>query len=140
MLNLLSGLAAFAVLAACCALALRLYRRGRPGTAALALAAAGLVLRAYAGADLFLHPWDERYHALVAKHLAAHPLLPTLYDRALLPYDYRNWRANGVWLHKPPLALWLMAASLRLCGVNDWTLRLPSVLLSTLAILLTYDL
>jgi 4-amino-4-deoxy-L-arabinose transferase len=140
MLNLSLGLAAFAVLLACCALSLRLYRRGRPGAAALVLAAAGLLLRSYAGADLFLHPWDERYHALVAKHLAVHPLVPTLYDRPLLPFDVRNWRANHVWLHKPPLALWLMAASLRLFGASDLAVRLPSLLLSALAILLTYDL
>jgi 4-amino-4-deoxy-L-arabinose transferase len=139
MLNLILGLAVFAVLLGCCALALRLYRRGRPGAAALVLASAGLLLRAYAGADAFLHPWDERYHALVAKHLASHPLLPTLYDQALLPFDLRNWRANHVWLHKPPLALWLMAGSLRLFGVHDWAVRLPSVLLSGTAILLTYD-
>jgi len=140
MLNLALGLAVFAVLLAGCALAFSLYRRGRPGAAALVLMAAGLLLRLYAGADLFLHPWDERYHALVAKHMAEHPLRPTLYEQPLLPFDLRNWRANHVWLHKPPLALWLMAASLRLFGVNDWALRLPSLLLSALSILLTYDL
>jgi 4-amino-4-deoxy-L-arabinose transferase-like glycosyltransferase len=140
MLNLAAGLAVFGVLFAASALALGLYRRGRPGAAALVLAAAGLLLRLYAGADLFLHPWDERYHALVAKHLADHPLRPTLYEQPLLPYDLRNWRANHVWLHKPPLALWLMAASVRLFGANDWAVRLPSLLLSALSILLTYDL
>jgi len=140
MLNLALGLAAFAVLFLCGALALGLYRRGRPGAAALVLMAAGLLLRVYAGADLFLHPCDERYHALVAKHLVEHPLRPTLYEQPLLPFDLRNWRANHVWLHKPPLALWLMAASLRVFGVNDWALRLPSVLLAALSILLTYDL
>jgi 4-amino-4-deoxy-L-arabinose transferase-like glycosyltransferase len=140
MLNLVLGLAVFAALFASGALAFHLYRRGRPGVAALVLAAAGLLLRLYAGADLFLHPWDERYHALVAKHLAIHPWLPTLYDQPLLPYDFRNWRANQVWLHKPPLALWLMAASVRLFGSGDWAVRLPSVLLSALSILLTYDL
>jgi 4-amino-4-deoxy-L-arabinose transferase len=140
MLNLALGLVVFAVLLAGCALAVHLYRRGRPGAAALVLMAAGLLLRVYAGADLFLHPWDERYHALVARHMAVHPLRPTLYEQPLLPFDLRNWRANHVWLHKPPLALWLMAASLRVFGVSDWALRLPSVLLSALSILLTYDL
>ena len=100
--------------------------------------AAGLVLRMYAGCDLFLHTWDERYHALVAKHLIQHPLLPTLYDRPLLPYDYRDWRSNHVWLHKPPLALWMMAGSMRLLGVDEIAMRLPSLMLSALAILLTY--
>jgi 4-amino-4-deoxy-L-arabinose transferase-like glycosyltransferase len=140
MLNLSLGLAVFAILFAAGALAFRLYRRGRPGAAALVLMTAGLLLRLYAGADLFLHPWDERYHALVAKHMADHPLRPTLYEQPLLPYDLRNWRANHVWLHKPPLALWLMAASIRLFGAGDPAVRLPSVLLSALSILLTYDL
>ncbi len=92
----------------------------------------------YAGCDLFLHTWDERYHALVAKHLVEHPLLPTLYDHPLLPYDYRDWRHNHIWLHKPPLALWLMAAAMRLLGTDEIAMRLPSLLLSTLAIFLTY--
>jgi hypothetical protein len=92
----------------------------------------------YAGCDLFLHTWDERYHALVAKHLALHPLVPTLYDHPLLPYDYRDWRANHVWLHKPPLALWLMAASMRLLGVDELAMRLPSLILAALGIFLTW--
>ena len=100
--------------------------------------AAGLVLRLYAGGDLFLHTWDERYHALVAKHLLAHPLVPTLYDHPVLPYDYRNWRANHVWLHKPPLALWMMAAGMRLLGVDEIAMRVPSLALSTAAIFLTF--
>jgi|GEM_PF-2475173 len=29
--------------------------------------------------DSYLHEWDERYHALVAKNLLLHPLKPTLY-------------------------------------------------------------
>jgi 4-amino-4-deoxy-L-arabinose transferase-like glycosyltransferase len=100
--------------------------------------AAGLLLRMYAGADLFLHTWDERYHALVAKHLIEHPIVPTLYDHPVLPYDYRDWRSNHVWLHKPPLALWLMAAGMRLLGPDEIAMRLPSLLLSALAIFLTY--
>jgi 4-amino-4-deoxy-L-arabinose transferase-like glycosyltransferase len=118
--------------------ALRAGRQGRTAAAAAAIVAAGLVLRLYAGCDLFLHAWDERFHALVAKHLMAHPLLPTLYEHPMLAYDYRNWRANHVWLHKPPLALWLMAASLRVLGVDEIALRLPSLLLSTVAVFMTF--
>ena len=132
------GLAALAAAGALFFSAFRSYRRGRPQAAAVAIVAAGLVLRMYAGSDLFLHTWDERYHALVAKHLAVHPLVPTLYDHPLLPYDYRDWRANHVWLHKPPLALWLMAASMRLLGVDEIAMRLPSLLLSALGIFLTW--
>jgi hypothetical protein len=137
-LNLVWGLAALAAAGLLFGYAWRAWRRGRPETAAAAIVAAGLVLRMYAGCDLFLHTWDERYHALVAKHLVEHPLVPTLYDHPVLPYDYRDWRANHVWLHKPPLALWLMAAGMRLLGPDEIAMRLPSLLLSALAILLTY--
>ncbi len=136
-LNLAWGLAALAAAALLLCLAFRLHRRGRPLAAALAVAGAGLALRLFAGCDLFLHAWDERFHALVAKHLAEHPLLPTLYEHPVLAFDYRNWRGNHVWLHKPPLALWLMAASLRVLGADEIALRLPSIMLSTLAVFLT---
>ncbi|HEY6321231.1 MAG TPA: glycosyltransferase family 39 protein [Thermoanaerobaculia bacterium] len=137
-LNLVWGLAALAAAGLLFGYAWRAWRRGRPEAAAAAIVAAGLVLRMYAGCDLFLHTWDERYHALVAKHLVEHPLVPALYDHPVLPYDYRDWRSNHVWLHKPPLALWLMAAGMRLLGPDEIAMRLPSLLLSALAILLTY--
>lgn len=99
---------------------------------------AGFSLRLFAGADLFLHEWDERYHALVAKNLIKHPLTPTLYDDPVLDYDYKDWMRNNVWLHKQPLALWLMALSMKLFGINEIALRLPSITLSTTAIFFTY--
>jgi 4-amino-4-deoxy-L-arabinose transferase len=98
----------------------------------------GFLLRLYTAFDFYLHDWDERFHALVAKHLLQHPLIPTLYDRPLLPYDYRDWSANHVWLHKQPLPLWAMAASMKLLGINEIALRLPSVFLSTIGIGLTF--
>ncbi|MEA2711311.1 MAG: hypothetical protein QOF78_3912, partial [Phycisphaerales bacterium] len=45
---------------------------------------------------------------------------------------------NHVWLHKPIVPLWQMAASMALFGVNTLALRLPSVLLATAAVWLTY--
>ncbi len=137
-MNALWGGVALAAAALLLAAAWRLHRRGRSVAAAVAITGAGLVLRLYAGSDLFLHAWDERFHALVAKHLAEHPLRPTLYEHPVLPYDYRDWRANHVWLHKPPLALWLMAAAIRLLGTGELAMRLPSLALSTLAVFLTY--
>ena len=116
----------------------RLARRHRFHTAAVTIALAALCIRAYAGADLALHPWDERYHALVAKNLIANPLVPTLVADPVLDYDYRNWGSNHVWLHKPPLALWMQAASMRMFGVGEWPMRLPSLLFSTAAVLATY--
>ena len=99
---------------------------------------AALLIRADAIAQFSLHPWDERFHALVAKNLIAHPLMPTLYRDAPLPYDYRDWMANHVWLHKPPGALWPMAASMAIFGVNEIALRLPSLIFSTLSVWLTF--
>ena len=99
--------------------------------AALTIALAAVLIRAYAGADLALHPWDERYHALVAKNLIANPLVPTLRLDPVLDYDFRNWESNHVWLHKPPLALWMQAASMRVFGVSEWPMRFPSLLVST---------
>ena len=100
----------------------------------------GFILRFYTSMDLYLHDWDEKFHALVAKNLMDHPLRPTLYDNPVLPYDYREWGGNHVWLHKQPMALWAMAGSMRIFGVNEIALRLPSILLSTIGILLTYSL
>jgi 4-amino-4-deoxy-L-arabinose transferase len=118
----------------------RLAGRQRFHAAAWAIALGALLVRGYAGADLALHPWDERYHALVAKNLIAHPLTPTLRVDPILEYDYRNWASNHVWLHKPPLALWMQAASMRVFGVHEWPMRLPSLLFSTGAVLATYAL
>ena len=119
-------------------IAYRLGTRHRFHSAALAIAIAALIIRAYAGADLALHPWDERYHALVAKNLITNPLVPMLRADPVLEYDFTNWESNHIWLHKPPLALWMQAASMRLFGVSEWPLRLPSVLFSTAAVLVTY--
>ncbi|MBD79313.1 MAG: hypothetical protein CL840_10360 [Crocinitomicaceae bacterium] len=97
----------------------------------------GLLMRIFTSLDPFLHEWDERYHALVAKNLTKHPLLPTFYDVPILEQDLL-WVGGHVWLHKQPLTLWLIAGSLELFGVSDFAVRLPSILLSTAMIVLTY--
>jgi len=99
---------------------------------------AGLALRLYLGADLYLHPWDERYHALVAKHLMDHPFRPMLYDNPVLPYDYRGWASNHIWLHKQPLPLWLLAGSMQVFGVHEWAVRVPGILLTAVGIWLMF--
>lgn len=98
----------------------------------------GLALRLFTATDPFLHEWDERYHALVAKNTVDNPLKPTLYKTPLLEYDYKSWVGNHVWLHKQPFPIWIMACSISIFGNNIWGLRLPSVLLSVLAIWLTF--
>jgi 4-amino-4-deoxy-L-arabinose transferase-like glycosyltransferase len=116
----------------------RLARAGRDTRALVLVLAASLLFRAFAAGDLYLHEWDERYHALVAKHLMQDPLRPTLYADPVLDYNYRNWTGNHVWLHKPPLALWLMAFAMKLGGVNELAARVPNVALSTFGVYLTF--
>ena len=95
------------------------------------LTAGGLCLGLFAaGLDPFLNSWDERFHALVAKHMMNAPFRPMLICDPVLPYDYRNWTANHIWVHKPPLFLWQIALTFKLLGVSEFSLRLPSALMT----------
>ena len=105
---------------------------------AIAIFLTAAALRLYAVSGETIHDWDEAYHALVARNLAAHPLEPTLYDDAALPHDDNTWTRSRVFLNKPPLALWTMAASIRLLGPTVFAMRLPSALLDLLGVLLTF--
>lgn len=86
----------------------------------------------------FLHEWDERYHALVAKNLLKHPFTPTLYDAPLFPYDFKEWAFNHIWLSKPILPLWMMSLSLNYWDLSVFAVRFPSILFSTGSVYLTY--
>ncbi len=81
---------------------------------------------------------DESCHAVVSKNLLKHPLKPTLIDTPYLYYFEEVWGQNHVWLHKPTLPLWQSALSMWLLGINSFAFRLPSAILSTLAVWLTY--
>ncbi len=116
----------------------RWYRRHQEQRLMAGLMLLALVWRVYGAMDPLLHCWDERYHALVARHLMDAPLAPRLYQAPVLPYDYRNWTANEVWLHKQPFALWMMAGSLSLLGIGTFVLRVPSLLASVGSVWLTY--
>ena len=98
----------------------------------------GGILRVWSMLDPFLHQWDERYHALVAKNMLLNPILPLLYKNTPLPYDYKMWVMNHIWLHKPPLTLWLISLSFYFFGANEWAVRCPSLLLSVAGIYLTF--
>lgn len=91
-----------------------------------------------ANLDHFLIIWDEQYHALVAKNLLSNPLKPTLYSNPLLEYDYKYWPGNHIWLHKQPLFLWQIAASLKLFGFNELAVRIPSIILHAIAAILIF--
>lgn len=111
--------------------------RTRPAVILLLLGALGMRIWA-ALLDPFLNPWDEQFHALIAKHMMAHPFMPMLYTDPVLPYNIADWDHNHVWLHKQPLYLWQIALSFKLFGLNEFALRLPSVLLSAAATFCIY--
>jgi 4-amino-4-deoxy-L-arabinose transferase-like glycosyltransferase len=114
------------------------YKSIRNEILAFATLLLGFSIRVLMMADPFLHPWDERYHALVAKNLTHNLLEPRLYYKTLLPFNPENWTQGGIWLHKQPFTLWLMSISVELFGISEISIRLPSLLLSTLGVWLTY--
>ncbi len=113
-------------------------RRGRSGLALGLVLLTAAILRANLAWHAWLGAWDERYHALVARHLMEHPLLPTLVERPLVDVGPGRWTQSHVWLHKPPLALWLMAAAMGVLGPSELALRVPSLALGTAAVGCTY--
>ena len=88
--------------------------------------------------DPFLHSWDERFHALVAKNMMDYPFRPTLWPNPVLEYDYKSWCCNYIWLHKQPFFLWQMAMSMKLFGVSIFALRLPSMLMGAFLLIPVY--
>ncbi|MBS1585381.1 MAG: glycosyltransferase family 39 protein [Bacteroidetes bacterium] len=119
--------------------AFRSMARNKEAMAIMLLMACGLALRIYTASDLYLHAWDERYHALVAKNMLKHFFLPTLYDNSVLATDYHYWTLGHVWLHKQPVPLWLIAISLKVFGVNAIAVRIPSIIMTTIGIKLMFD-
>ncbi|MEQ1917978.1 MAG: glycosyltransferase family 39 protein, partial [Elusimicrobiota bacterium] len=116
-------------------------RSSSPQATALILAllmAFGFFLRFRAADHDYISSWDEAYHALVAKNLTRHPLKPTLYEETVIPTNNLGWTTAHIWLHKPPLPLWLMAGGIAAFGENELSFRLPSVFLDTIVILLVY--
>lgn len=121
-----------------CGLAFYFYHKNRITASLTCILFLGFFLRVFCSLDPYLHEWDERFHALVAKNLIEDPLKPTLYKTPLLEYNYQEWISNHVWLHKQPLPLWSIALSLKTFGVNEFAVRIPSIILSTLCILFTF--
>ena len=83
--------------------------------------------------------WDEGFHAVVARNLTKHPLKFTLYDQPWLPYDYKGWGENHIWLHKPPVAMWTIWLSHLIFGINTFALRLPSAISLVVTTWLTFQ-
>jgi 4-amino-4-deoxy-L-arabinose transferase len=113
------------------------YKKYNPAIAFLCLGS--FLLFSYAALlDPFLNIWDERFHALVAKNLLQHPLMPTLYDDPVISMQYDRWDRAIIWLHKQPFFLWQISLCYKLFGTSEFTTRLPSVLLGSALILISY--
>ncbi len=123
----------------CGMLSLYFYNSGRTRFALLSLFISALLIRLVAiDLDPFLHPWDERFHALVAKNMIDHPFLPTLVEDPVFSYDYQNWPTAHVWLHKQPLFMWQMAASMWIFGESVFAARLPSAIMGAIMVFFVY--
>ena len=73
-----------------------------------------------------LYDWDEAWYGQVVKELLATGDWITL-----------QWR-GAPFFDKPPLAIWVMAASAQAFGLNETALRLPSAIASVLTVLVLY--
>lgn len=101
---------------------------------------AGFIIRLYmAQVDPFLHIWDERFHALVARNMMEHPFMPMLRTDPILPADPTSWTQGHIWLHKQPLFMWQMALSMKVFGATECAMRYPSVIMGTLMIPMVYS-
>jgi 4-amino-4-deoxy-L-arabinose transferase-like glycosyltransferase len=110
-------------------------------TAIILLSLSAFLLRLFmAAVDPFLQDWDERFHALVAKNMMEQPFKPMLRVYPIMDYDYTSWCCNHIWVHKQPLFLWQMAASMKIFGVHEIAMRLPSVILGALMVFMIYQL
>lgn len=116
-----------------------LFRKQKTKASLILLFFASLCIACFiALLDPYLHVWDEQYHALVAKNMMDNIFYPLLYKYPILDFDYKLWTDNHIWLHKQPLFLWQMAISMKIFGVNEFTVRLPSVILHAIIPLFVY--
>ena len=138
MINVQFGILLMSFIVFCLFGILWTYKRGLINWCVLIIILIGFSSRLYLSLDQKIHGWDERYHALVAKNMIDNPLKPTLYKTPLLPYDYKSWTSNHIWLHKQPFPLWCIGLSIAVLGSTELAVRLPSILLSSLVIFVTF--
>lgn len=113
--------------------------RGKDKAALLIMIGAALVMRLFfALLDPYLNQWDESIHAVVAKNMMSDPFKPMLYREKAMVLPWGDWTAKHIWLHKQPFFLWLMAGSMKVLGVNVFSVRMPAVLLSTALVYFTH--
>jgi len=89
--------------------------------------------------DNYLHPWDERYHAVVALNAMDDPFHLKLMPEKLIdwwPYDV--WYASYTWLHKQPLFTWQMTIGMKVFGTSLQGMRSSSLVMFMLTGIATY--
>jgi hypothetical protein len=92
-------------------------------------------------ADSFLNTWDEQFHALIAWRMSHdNSILPYLYPAGWPASLFTNhwWTSTQLWLHKPPLFLWVMSLGFEAFGTHVWSGRIPSLVLAISLIPITY--
>lgn len=116
------------------------YFRKKDKLALLSLTLCGASLFIFGALlDPYLNLWDEKFHALVALNTKDNFLFPKLYKEAIVPENnYLNWTSAHIWLHKQPLFIWQIALCFKIFGVSTFTLRIPSIIMATLAIPITH--
>ena len=137
---MLSHYAFFSIIALSCFSSMFFFNKSNIKISLFLLFITALVLRLFfINTDNYLHDWDERFHAIVAKNMISFPFQPMLRVNLVLEnYDFTAWCCNHIWLHKQPLFLWQIALSMKCFGVNTFALRLPSALMGALLIFPTY--
>ncbi len=90
------------------------------------LTVASLSLGLFNLGNVALRDWDEGYYATVSQDM----------------FQGNNWLfpmyQGQPFFLKPPLLFWLMQGSYHLGGINEWTSRLPTVAIASLAVPLIY--
>lgn len=97
-----------------------------------------VLIQIYLSLFPYLHNWDERYHALVAKNMANDWSVPTLISNPLEGVDVFQWTLANIWLHKQPLTFWIIGSFIWFFGDSVWVVRLPSIILTSCAIWCTF--
>lgn len=90
--------------------------------------------------DPYLQNWDEHFHALVAKNYSENFLFPVLIKTPIVDYNISEWNANHIWVHKQPFFLWQIALSIKLFGTSVLAVRFPSLLMTTISLLVVFRL
>ena len=73
--------------------------------------------------------WDEARNANNAIHMMQ-------YGNWLVPY-YEN--APDMWNTKPPLLIWIQAMLLKLLGINEFAIRLPSAIAACITVFILWN-